>query len=322
VDKKARLPQVSLFGLSLDQFSAQYQIVILTVVVFITEISYGFAQQLLYSVHKFPYEWFSTLMQFIFYGVLSFFQYLSTKKTTIKRKRNPKTIRNKKLLIFGHLAIAIVSLLSRGLGNAAFKHLDYGLKVLFTSAKPVLVMIAGISFLHKKYSLMEYLSTVMLVIGLAGFSVADAQGTGLFSMLGIVLIFGSLLTDSLKSAFQEWVMTDFDQSEVDVSLWSSILGAFMTLVVVVYTDQLWPGLHYCMENPKTWLLMAIFFTFGYISSIAGLSLIVVSDAFTYSIITTARKAVTVFLSFITFQKSISLQHALSMLTFFGAVFAV
>jgi hypothetical protein len=39
-------------------------------------------------------------------------------------------------------------------------------------------MVAGIFLLGKHYSWIEYFSTSLMVIGLSGFSIADAQGTG------------------------------------------------------------------------------------------------------------------------------------------------
>jgi adenosine 3'-phospho 5'-phosphosulfate transporter B3 len=311
--------EVYLFGIPLGGFSVGHQILILTVVVFIFEIGSGIVQEILFSFQKFPYEWFSTLVQFVIYAVCALLHNTFAPSSKPSNPKNKKSTAKTKTPYIGYASIAIASLLSRGLGNASFKHLDYGLKVMLASAKPVLVMVVGILLLRKRYTWRDYISTLLMILGLSGFSIADANGTGPFEIFGVLLMVGSLITDALKSTFQEAVMHDHGRTEVEVSLWSSVIGSILTLCVVIYTDQLWPGILYCIDNPDAWVLLTVLFIVGYIASIAVLLLIVVADAFTSSIISTARKAVTVFLSFLAFSKPFSIQHVVSVIAFFAGI---
>lgn len=57
-------------------------------------------------------------------------------------------------------------------------------QVLFQSSRPVPVMLVGIALLKKRYTLLEYLATFLLIVGLVLFSKADAATSATFSMFG------------------------------------------------------------------------------------------------------------------------------------------
>jgi len=302
----------SLFGIPLHRFSPEVQFVILAIFVFATELSYGVCQEIFFGVHKFRYNWFSTFVQFNFYAFFSFVHYVVT------WKKLPSFL-VPDFPYMGHLMIAANTLLSRVLGNTAFAYMGYGLKVLFTSANSILVMVAGILFFKKTYTMVEYLSTAMLAFGLFLFCVADARVPGAFNLFGVLLMFGSVSTDALKFSVQEKVMKQNKCTEVDVTLWSSLIGVLLSFVAVIYTGQLWPSIDFFVERPESLKWMALVFCFGYASSIAMLSLIVLSNAFIASIVSTARKALTVFISSISFGKQFTPQHLIAIVIFFGGI---
>lgn len=62
---------------------------------------------------------------------------------------------------------------------------------------------AFIPGLRRKYPFHEYISAVMLVIGLILFTLADAQSSPNFSMIGVAMVSGALVMDAFLGNLQE-----------------------------------------------------------------------------------------------------------------------
>lgn len=70
-----------------------------------------------------------------------------------------------------------------------------------------MVMGAFIPGLRRKYPLHEYISAVLLVLGLILFTLADAHTSPNFSMLGVIMISGALIMDAFLGNLQEAIFT-------------------------------------------------------------------------------------------------------------------
>jgi hypothetical protein len=66
-----------------------------------------------------------------------------------------------------------------------------------------MIMGAFIPGLRRKYPFQEYVSAVMLVIGLILFTLADAQTSPNFSMAGVAMVSGALVMDAFLGNLQE-----------------------------------------------------------------------------------------------------------------------
>ena len=71
----------------------------------------------------------------------------------------------------------------------------------------MMVMGAFIPGLRRKYPLHEYVSAILLVIGLILFTLADANTSPNFSMIGVAMISGALIMDSFLGNLQEAIFT-------------------------------------------------------------------------------------------------------------------
>lgn len=70
-----------------------------------------------------------------------------------------------------------------------------------------MVMGAFIPGLRRKYPLHEYVSAMLLVIGLILFTLADAQTSPNFHIFGVVMISGALIMDAFLGNVQEAIFT-------------------------------------------------------------------------------------------------------------------
>ena len=71
----------------------------------------------------------------------------------------------------------------------------------------MMIMGAFIPGLRRKYPFHEYVSAVLLVVGLILFTLADAQTSPNFSFIGIMMISGALVMDSFLGNLQEAIFT-------------------------------------------------------------------------------------------------------------------
>lgn len=70
-----------------------------------------------------------------------------------------------------------------------------------------MIMGAFIPGLRRKYPLQEYISAVLLVVGLILFTLADANTSPNFSIIGVMMITGALVMDSFLGNLQEAIFT-------------------------------------------------------------------------------------------------------------------
>lgn len=70
-----------------------------------------------------------------------------------------------------------------------------------------MIMGAFIPGLRRKYPLHEYISALLLVVGLILFTLADAQSSPNFSMVGVVMVLGALVMDAFLGNLQEAIFT-------------------------------------------------------------------------------------------------------------------
>jgi len=78
---------------------------------------------------------------------------------------------------------------------------------MFEQVLPVMVMGAFVPGLRRRYSIVEYVSAIMLVMGLVTFTLADAQTSPNFSIMGVVMVVGALVLDAFVGNLQEVIFT-------------------------------------------------------------------------------------------------------------------
>lgn len=81
-----------------------------------------------------------------------------------------------------------------------------------------MVMGAFIPGLRRKYPAHEYVSAILLVVGLILFTLADAQTSPNFSSIGVVMVTGALVMDSFLGNLQEAIFTMNPETTQVISL--------------------------------------------------------------------------------------------------------
>ncbi|KAF2311140.1 hypothetical protein GH714_019681 [Hevea brasiliensis] len=177
-----------------------------------------------------------------------------------------------------------------------------------------MVMGSFIPGLRRKYPAHEYLSALLLVVGLILFTLADAQTSPNFSIIGVVMISGALIMDSFLGNLQEAIFTmNPETTQMEMLFCSSVVGLPFLIPPMIFTGELFRAWNSCSQHPYVYGVLVFEAMATFIGQVSVLSLIALFGAATTAMVTTARKAVTLLLSYMIFTKPLTEQHGTGLL---------
>ncbi|CAN1188943.1 UDP-galactose/UDP-glucose transporter 4 [Linum perenne] len=292
----------SLFGISLTDRPRWQQFLICSSGFFFGYLVNGVCEEYVYNRLQFSYGWYFTFVQSFVYVVLIYIQGFTPKQMV-----NPwKT----------YVKLSAVLMGSHGLTKGSLAFLNYPAQIMFKSTKvlPVMVMGAFIPGLRRKYPAHEYVSALLLVVGLILFTLADAKTSPNFSVLGVVMISGALVMDSFLGNLQEAIFTmNPETTQMEMLFCSSIVGLPFLIPPMILTGELFKAWTSCSQHPYVYGVLVFEAMATFIGQVSVLSLIALFGAATTTMITTARKAVTLLLSYLIFTKPLTEQHGTGLL---------
>ncbi|KAK2361534.1 UDP-galactose/UDP-glucose transporter [Trifolium repens] len=287
----------SLFGISLSDRPRWQQFLICSSGFFFGYLVNGICEEYVYNRLHFSYGWYFTFIQGFVYLFLIYLQGFTSKQMV-----NPwKT----------YVKLSAVLMGSHGLTKGSLAFLNYPAQIMFKSTKvlPVMIMGAFIPGLRRKYPIHEYLSAVLLVVGLILFTLADAHTSPNFSVVGVVMITGALVMDSFLGNLQEAIFTmNPDTTQMEMLFCSTVVGLPFLIPPMLFTGELFKAWTSCSQHPYVYGVLVFEAMATFIGQVSVLSLIALFGAATTAMITTARKAVTLLLSYLIFTKPLTEQH--------------
>ncbi|XP_050249785.1 UDP-galactose/UDP-glucose transporter 2-like [Quercus robur] len=292
----------SLFGISLSTRPKWQQFLICSSGFFFGYLVNGICEEYVYNRLKFSYGWYFTFVQGFVYLFLLYIQGFTPKQMV-----NPwKT----------YVKLSAVLMGSHGLTKGSLAYLNYPAQLMFKSTKvlPVMIMGAFIPGLRRKYPPHEYISAVLLVVGLILFTLADAQTSPNFSVIGVIMVSGALIMDSFLGNLQEAIFTmNPETTQTEMLFCSTVVGLPLLIPPMLVTGELFKAWVSCWEHPYVYGVLVFEAMATFIGQVSVLSLIALFGAATTAMITTARKAVTLLLSYLIFTKPLTEQHGTGLL---------
>jgi len=199
-------------------------------------------------------------------------------------------------------------------------------------------MIFGVFITHKKYNITDYAIVLCMVLGLAIFMHADANSSAVFQPVGVGMLTVSLMCDGAITNMSENIMNQYKvgQDEFIFRMYS------IALIVIIaaawakgdFTEgMVWimqPGTYEEQQNntpleERLWTstgkisVMILFSSMGFFGSSCAAAITKQFGALSMSITSTARKATTLFLSFLLFDNECTLQHIIGIMVFIFAL---
>ncbi|KAA8520570.1 hypothetical protein F0562_014826 [Nyssa sinensis] len=292
----------SLFGISLSDRPKWQQFLICSSGFFFGYLVNGVCEEYVYNRLQFSYGWYFTFVQGWVYILL-----ISLQGFTTKQMVNPwKT----------YVKLSAVLMGSHGLTKGSLAFLNYPAQLMFKSTKvlPVMIMGAFIPGLRRKYPPHEYVSAILLVVGLILFTLADAQTSPNFSVIGVLMVSGALVMDSFLGNFQEAIFTmNPETTQMEMLFCSTLVGMPFLIPPMLVTGELFIAWNSCSQHLYVYGVLVFEAMATFIGQVSVLSLIAIFGAATTAMVTTARKAVTLLLSYLIFTKPLTEEHGTGLL---------
>ncbi|KAL9260660.1 UDP-galactose/UDP-glucose transporter 4-like protein [Drosera capensis] len=300
--KKGEEQERFLFGVALTVRPKWQQFLICSSGFFFGYLINGICEEYVYNRLQFSYGWYFTFIQGFVYLALIRLNGFDTKQMV-----NPWNT---------YVKLSAVLMGSHGLTKGSLAFLNYPAQIMFKSTKvlPVMIMGAFIPGLRRKYPPHEYVSATLLVVGLIIFTLADAQTSPNFSIIGVVMITGALIMDSFLGNLQEAIFTmSPETTQMEMLFCSTVVGLPVLIPPMVLTGELFRAWKSCYQHPYVYGVLVFEAMATFVGQVSVLSLIALFGAATTAMVTTARKVVTLLLSYLLFTKPLTEQHASGLL---------
>lgn len=292
----------SLFGISLTDRPRWQQFLICSSGFFFGYLVNGICEEYVYNRLQFSYGWYFTFVQGWVYILLIYLQGFTPKQMV-----NPWR---------SYVKLSAVLMGSNGLTKGSLAFLNYPAQIMFKSTKvlPVMIMGAFIPGLRRKYPPHEYISAVLLVVGLILFTLADAQTSPNFSIIGVTMVSGALIMDAFLGNLQEAIFTmNPETTQTEMLFCSTLVGMPFLIPPMLFTGELFTAWNSCSQHLYVYGVLVFEAMATFIGQVSVLSLIALFGAATTAMVTTARKAVTLLLSYMIFTKPLTEQHGSGLL---------
>ncbi|KOM57386.1 hypothetical protein LR48_Vigan11g041900 [Vigna angularis] len=303
----------TLFGISLSDRPKWQQFFICSSGFFFGYLVNGICEEYVYNRLHFSYGWYFTFIQGFVYLILIYLYGFTSKQMVNSWKT--------------YVKLSAVLMGSHGLTKGSLAFLNYPAQIMFKSTKAsdkkaqrgkniqsFALWLSPLSCLRRKYPVHEYVSAVLLVIGLILFTLADAQTSPNFSVIGVLMISGALIMDSFLGNLQEAIFTVNPQTtQMEMLFCSTLVGLPMLIPPMLFTGELFQAWTSCSQHLYVYGVLVFEAMATFIGQVSVLSLIALFGAATTAMITTARKAVTLLLSYLIFTKPMTEQHATGLL---------
>ncbi|XP_039121013.1 LOW QUALITY PROTEIN: UDP-galactose/UDP-glucose transporter 4-like [Dioscorea cayenensis subsp. rotundata] len=296
--KKEEEQKRTLFGINLSEKTRWQQFLLCSGGFFIGYLVNGVCEEYVYNRQGFSYGWYFTFVQgFVYLALIRLHGF------TMDHVVNPWS---------SYVKLSAVLMASHGLTKGSLAFLNYPAQLMFKSTKvlPVMVMGAFIPGLRRKYPAHEYFSAILLVLGLILFTLADSQTSPNFSVIGVFMVCGALIMDSFLGNLQEAIFTvNPETTQMEMLYCSTTVGLPMLIPPMIFTGELIKAWNSCYEHPYVYAVLAFEAIATFVGQVSVLSLIAIFGAANTAMVTTARKAVTLLLSYMIFKKALTEQHA-------------
>lgn len=211
---------------------------------------------------------------------------------------------------------------SSALSNLALNFINFPTKVVFRSCKLIPTMLVASLVNKKVFTLKEYLCALAVCAGLVLFAAADWRYTPSFHPIGLILVGLSVCADAILPNAQERLFK-LGSSRLEVTFYTNLLTlAAMTITTYISGDLV--GLYKfasLKENRSLQIYMILYTCVAYFAVSMHMSVVKRFGGVAAVVLATARKGMTLVLSFLLFPKAFSWFYVWGALLVLGGLLA-
>ncbi|CAM9147621.1 unnamed protein product, partial [Hapterophycus canaliculatus] len=302
-------------GVEIGHLPEHQQVALLAGGVFFFLLIYGYMQEyLVVKIFNREFGLFMTFLQFFGYAACA----------ALRRGIHRET--GRKIPLRTYFGLGFLQAVMQGLTNVSMMYLNYPAKVLFKSSRMVPIMCFGVVWQGRKYSMRDCLVVCFIVVGLATFMNAEtrssAESDTPCSLLGVACISLALVIDAANINLQEEVMNRYLSCQDELIMFSYLCGTVYVASFCIISGELVSGFVF-LQDKGLWAIGAVmmYCGAGFLGGSCAVALTKRFGALHSAITTTARKAVTLMLSFAYFQKAFTPQHLVGATVFMVGLMA-
>ena len=223
-----------------------------------------------------------------------------------------------RLYVIGATCLALYA----SLGKLAYKYVNYVTGTVLKSIKLVPVMIVSVTWLGRSYPPHDYAAAGFLTTSAVMFGLGEAESNREANYaMGFALSFVCLGLTAAQSNIADACMRDHGAGVDENMLYVNGVGACLVFAFLVISGEVFQAFAYFTRFPGAFALLFVRSVVFYVGAWLYTLLMKHFGAVAAVAVTTARKAITVMLSFALFRsdKPLTAKYAAATALFFGAI---
>ncbi|XP_058058354.1 adenosine 3'-phospho 5'-phosphosulfate transporter 1 [Anopheles bellator] len=205
----------------------------------------------------------------------------------------------------------------------ALKFVNFPTQVLAKSCKIIPVMIMGKIISRNKYEFYEYLTAVMISVGMIFFltgSTDESKTTAITTITGVLLLTFYMIFDSFTSNWQGELFKSYSMSSIQMMCGVNLFSTLFTGASLAMQGGFYSSLVFAVDHPKFVIDCIILSISSAIGQLFIFYTIATFGAVVFTIIMTLRQAIAILLSCLIYQHRISFLGVIGVLIVFLAIF--
>lgn len=205
----------------------------------------------------------------------------------------------------------------------ALKFVNFPTQVLAKSCKIIPVMIMGKIISRNKYEFYEYITAIMISVGMIFFltgSTDESKTTAMTTLTGVLLLTFYMIFDSFTSNWQGELFKTYSMSSIQMMCGVNLFSTLFTAASLSMQGGFYSSLQFAAEHPKFVLDCVVLSISSAIGQLFIFYTIATFGAVVFTIIMTLRQAFAILLSCLIYKHSISFLGFVGVLIVFLAIF--
>jgi adenosine 3'-phospho 5'-phosphosulfate transporter B3 len=200
----------------------------------------------------------------------------------------------------------------------SLNYINFPTKVVFRSCKLIPTMLIATLWNKRIFSAMEYACAIAISVGLILFAAADWQLTPSFNLLGILLVTLSVCADAILPNAQERIFAT-GAGRLEVMVYSNFFTFLVLTITTAMSGDLMGVIHYSQHNQQFTLYLSVYTVVAYIAISCHMMVVKRFGGVAAVLVATARKGMTLVLSFVLFPKAFSWYYVVGAILVLGGL---
>ena len=215
--------------------------------------------------------------------------------------------------------LTLCLLASSSLSNMSLNFINFPTKVVFRSCKLIPTMVIATIINKRVFQSVEYLAAFAISLGLIIFAAVDWQISPIFHPIGLALVSMSVFADAVLPNAQERLFRR-GSSRLEVTVYTNFFTLLTMTVTTMFSGDLLTLFRLAKTSDTNLVAyMAIYTCISYIAVSSFMMIVKKYGGVTAVLLSTARKGMTLILSFMLFPKAFSYFYALGAFLVLGGL---